>query len=185
MAYAKAEDRQRAGRAHYLANRQLYIDRARASKNRIRAKNRANLLEYLRTHPCVDCGEPDPIVLQFDHTGDDKSAGIARMVTEARAWGKILLEIAKCEVVCADCHARRTAKRHGGWFKALNGPVVELVDRPDSNLGALRRAGSNPARPTPMGYGVIGSPSGSGPGSLGSSPSTSAMPPRTVAARPS
>jgi L-lysine 2,3-aminomutase len=60
------------------------------------------------------------VVLQFDHIGDDKSATVSRLVTSAYSWTRILLEIAKCEVVCANCHARRTARRHGGWIRALH-----------------------------------------------------------------
>ena len=66
------------------------------------------VLEYLRDHPCVDCGEADPIVLDFDHQRD-KIANISQMVLRKRPWSVILAEIAKCEVVCANCHRRRTA----------------------------------------------------------------------------
>jgi hypothetical protein len=77
---------------------------------------REHLLEYLLGHPCVDCGETDVIVLQFDHQGD-KVAEICSMVASGYIWPKIMTEIAKCEVVCANDHARRTA-RSFGWFKA-------------------------------------------------------------------
>ena len=66
------------------------------------------VLAYLRTHPCVDCGEADPIVLDFDHQRD-KVANVSTMVLRKWPWPKILDEIAKCEVVCANCHRRRTA----------------------------------------------------------------------------
>lgn len=58
---------------------------------------------------CVDCGELDPIVLDFDHIGDDKTYDIGNM----RGWGieKIKKEIDKCEVVCSNCHRRRTHTR--------------------------------------------------------------------------
>jgi hypothetical protein len=69
------------------------------------------LLEYLRDHPCVDCGESDPLVLEFDHVGE-KSFEIGAGLPD-RNWDSILREIAKCEVVCANCHRRRTAQRFG------------------------------------------------------------------------
>lgn len=65
---------------------------------------------------CVDCGEDDPLVLEFDHL-KDKKFNITRGLRE-RSWEAVLDEIAKCEVVCANCHRRRTAKR-GGWRRAV------------------------------------------------------------------
>jgi hypothetical protein len=70
----------------------------------------AQVLDYLLTHPCVDCGESDPVVLEFDHLRD-KVANVSAMASSKRPWAVILEEISKCEVVCANCHRRRTAQR--------------------------------------------------------------------------
>lgn len=80
---------------------------------RHRERNFLRLLEYLRDHPCVDCSEADPIVLDFDHLpGHEKRFDISRAVSgSTRSWTAILAEIGKCEVVCANCHRRRTAAR--------------------------------------------------------------------------
>jgi len=51
MPYAKVEDQKRAERAHYLANKQLYKDRARVSNDKTRAQNRANLFGLLTGTP--------------------------------------------------------------------------------------------------------------------------------------
>lgn len=66
--------------------------------------------DYLLEHPCVDCGETDPVVLEFDHLVQSETN---RDVTSMMLYSieKILSEIAKCEVVCANCHTRRTARR--------------------------------------------------------------------------
>jgi hypothetical protein len=60
---------------------------------------------------CADCGYRDhPEALHFDHLpGFSKDSGIARLFGRSRA--AILAEIAKCEVVCANCHAVRTWAR--------------------------------------------------------------------------
>jgi hypothetical protein len=67
------------------------------------------LLEYFKAHPCSDCGETDPVVLEFDHLRD-KAFDVAQALPY-RNWAGILAEIEKCVVVCANCHRRRTAHR--------------------------------------------------------------------------
>lgn len=104
------------GKEHYAANRQHYID-GEARRKRAKAKDRITfLLEYFRSHPCVDCAESDPLVLEFDHVGE-KRFDIGKAIRD-RSWQSILDEIAQCEVVCANCHRRRTAQR-GGHVRAL------------------------------------------------------------------
>jgi hypothetical protein len=102
-------------REHYRANKQRYIDAAARRKKALLQERFIFLMAYFRDHPCVDCGEGDPIVLEFDHLRDKKfsiSEGI-----QGRRWQDVLDEIAKCDVVCANCHRRRTAKR-GGFIRA-------------------------------------------------------------------
>jgi hypothetical protein len=105
------------GRAHYLANRQRYIDQAGSSKRRLRLARTRVLLQFFETHPCVDCGENDPVVLEFDHLRD-KVLNIGADLLRRR-WADILAEIEKCEVVCANCHRRRTARRRGAMRARL------------------------------------------------------------------
>jgi hypothetical protein len=85
-----------------------------AYAKRRRLERQALILENLLEHPCVDCGEADPVVLDFDHLRD-KIANVSAMLT--RRWSTILAEIEKCEVVCANCHRRREARRRG-YFRA-------------------------------------------------------------------
>lgn len=85
--------------------------RERISKRakRLRLANHVRLFRYLLKHPCVDCGEADPVVLEFDHVTTDKVANVSALLV--KHWEVIVEEIAKCEVVCANCHRRRTATR--------------------------------------------------------------------------
>lgn len=76
-------------------------------------------LEYFRAHPCSDCGETDPLVLEFDHLRDKRFEVTNQFAS--RNWQEILDEIAKCEVVCANCHRRRTARRAGYLRAVLSG----------------------------------------------------------------
>ena len=98
-------------RQHYLANKQRYIAQAAQSKRRQRRRRTLYLLRYFEDHPCIDCGETDPVVLEFDHLRD-KSFDITQGL-DFRNWQSILDEIEKCEVVCANCHRRRTCQRRG------------------------------------------------------------------------
>jgi len=118
-------------RAHYEANRQLYIDRARRRGIAIRRERMAYLMDYLRANPCVDCGESDPLVLEFDHLGD-KTFTISEGLRD-RSWQSIVDEIAKCEVVCANCHRRRTA--HRGGFARLAAAGEETDGAADAAAG--------------------------------------------------
>ena len=106
---------------HYQANKQRYIDRANAKRKDLFLQRTIYLIEYFSTHPCVDCGETDPVVLEFDHLRD-KSFDVAQALP-ARNWQSILDEITKCEVVCANCHRRRTSRRR----RALRVRLLELA----------------------------------------------------------
>lgn len=80
----------------------------KAQKKRIE-RIQDKLFQYLSLHPCVDCGEKDIVVLEFDHERD-KERNISIMINCGFTWEKILNEIEKCSVRCANCHRRKTAK---------------------------------------------------------------------------
>lgn len=89
------------------------------AKSKISNKKRGNecrlfLLEYLKTHPCQTCGETDPVVLEFDHV-DKKTKGISQLLLNGKLEA-IKKEILKCQVLCANCHKRKTAKDFN-WYK--------------------------------------------------------------------
>ena len=107
------------GREHYLANKQRYIDQAAASKRKIRLARTMYLIEFFKAHPCADCGETDPVVLEFDHLDSRAKSFNIGVVLHYRTWDAILEEMKKCEVVCANCHRRRTARRRGSLRAVL------------------------------------------------------------------
>jgi hypothetical protein len=79
------------------------------SKGR-RLRVRKAVFEYLLSHPCIECGERDIIVLEFDHRAQYTKRFDVMSATHGHSWKTILAEIKKCDVVCANCHKRRTAK---------------------------------------------------------------------------
>jgi transposase-like protein len=93
---------------------------------------REYILDHLRRTPCVECGERDPVVLEFDHIGE-KVASISRLLSDAAPRRVIDAEIARCEVVCANCHRRRTALR-GGWRRG----ATDASATPCANPGVDR-----------------------------------------------
>lgn len=87
------------------------------------------VLNYLASHPCVDCGETDIVVLTFDHLPEHtKVASISQMSRTSCPGARtptydgchclplVEQEIAKCDVVCANDHARRTSRR-SNWLR--------------------------------------------------------------------
>jgi hypothetical protein len=109
------------GKEHYAANRARYIEQARIQKEKLMLERTKYLIKYFEINPCTDCGEQDPVVLEFDHLRD-KSFAIGPALAR-RSWPIILAEIEKCEVVCANCHRRRTARRRGALRASLTGLV--------------------------------------------------------------
>jgi hypothetical protein len=97
-------------KAYHYAHWERHLAQIKQRNRRIRAENRDRMVEFLRAHPCADCGETDIVVVEFDHLRD-KSWNVGSMVSHNSEWARILEEIAKCEVVCANCHRRRTARR--------------------------------------------------------------------------
>lgn len=103
-------------REWYERNRAEVIARVRRSKalNKKRyppgkpSRSQLRKWEYLSTHPCIDCGEADPIVLEFDHVRE-KRANVGDLLRGGADWVRVQREIENCEVRCANCHRRRTA----------------------------------------------------------------------------
>ncbi len=79
------------------------------------AKQKAYLAQYLRdlktSTPCVDCRISYPYyVMDFDHVRGQKHANVMELVSTL-SKKRIDLEIAKCEIVCSNCHRIRTHMR--------------------------------------------------------------------------
>jgi len=85
------------------------------AKERRRARARAIVLRYLADHPCRDCVERDAVVLEFDHTRD-KVGNVSKMIADGASPAALREELGKCDVVCVNCHRRRTATR-AAWLR--------------------------------------------------------------------
>lgn len=92
----------------------LKVERRDSTKARNKSRRiicREFLQRFLAAHPCVDCGEPDPVVLDFDHVRGKKVNHVSTLAFRAVAISTLEAEIAKCEIRCANCHRRKTHSR--------------------------------------------------------------------------
>lgn len=95
-------------------NKEVQLARVMANSARVRKENHALIRAYKEEHPCVDCGEADWIVLDFDHRDQDSKEFNISAKLDIQ-WDRLYDEIQKCEVRCANCHRRRTAIQLG-WY---------------------------------------------------------------------
>lgn len=101
-------------RTYFKERGALHRQQSAASKKRRVEKATTFLDDYLRSSLCTDCGEGDPDILEFDHVGE-KRGHLA--VLAGNGWSLKVLrdEIAQCEVVCVNCHRRRSYARQPCW----------------------------------------------------------------------
>jgi hypothetical protein len=108
------EQRKRA-RVYYRENRDKRLTYAKkyyavGGKERHFAymeKRRKYLDGYKAERGCLICGEKDPVVLDFHHTGDSPKEGNVSMMKNG-SRESIDREIAKCIILCSNCHRRVT-----------------------------------------------------------------------------
>lgn len=127
--------KQEKAHVYYLANREKILAYAQAQRARNRDENRFYLAMYrcanseklktqklrqvkiirallweIKSGPCKDCGNCyPPYVMDLDHVRGVKIAGVGSMLNHSEKT--FLAEVAKCELVCANCHRERTHKR--------------------------------------------------------------------------
>lgn len=95
------------GQRHSMCNRCLYVKYTRP----LVEEKTKEIHDYQMEKGCADCGfKGHPAALEFDHVSGEKSFNIGEQVGN-RSRKTLWEEIAKCDVVCANCHAIRTANR--------------------------------------------------------------------------
>ena len=101
-----------ATKSHYKRNPGPYKERA--------LENRWNSIhvihKYLSENPCIDCGNSDIRVLDFDHRNPEgKKFNIGKAAHSGYGKETLMQEIAKCDVRCKNCHAIRHEEESPGW----------------------------------------------------------------------
>ena len=92
---------------YYQNNKQYYIKKAAEKKEQMKIwfnKLKSSL-------KCLNCPENDPVCLDFHHLNpEEKEIGLAAVVQQGWSKNRIFKEIAKCDVLCSNCHKKEHAK---------------------------------------------------------------------------
>lgn len=107
------ERRREYNRRYYAKNKEHQAVRVQANTKRYMDAAYTWIARYLDEHPCVDCGEDDKVVLEFDHVRGVKVTSVSSMCRGGYSIEKLVAEVEKCEVRCANCHRRKTALELG------------------------------------------------------------------------
>lgn len=92
------------------ANPELNKQYSKIANKRNQDKRREYVYKLKEDTPCTDCNQNYPYyVMQFDHISGVKVHHVSQMIQ--RGWQPLKDEIAKCEIVCSNCHAERTHRR--------------------------------------------------------------------------
>jgi hypothetical protein len=133
-------------REHYRRTSGAYNARRYILHNIYTERNRQYVLAHLLEHPCVDCGESDVVVLDFDHVNGKKCCSVSSMIGGAISLARVQAEIDKCVVRCSNCHRRKTARERGSYRlrMLLNPEAVCETSVPGEPLKLWDGRGSNP-----------------------------------------
>lgn len=104
---------------YYEENKEKELTYKWERQVRQREKARLYVFAYLSTHPCVDCGEREPLVLTFDHVRVVKKMALSQMLNQGYSIQALQTEIDKCEVRCHNCHHRIEKKPRGTIYPDL------------------------------------------------------------------
>ena len=111
MAYKNKEDQAACSKRYYEDNKDKIKSNVKKRNAAQNIRNRAYIKEIKMTSGCVDCGESNYVVLDFDHVIGDKFKNISGMVHQSYSIESIQKEIDKCEVRCSNCHRKVTHER--------------------------------------------------------------------------
>jgi len=107
MSNKTSDEIRKYNREYYLRNRTHLLNKQREKNRRFAESRRKWIIDYKRTLECVRCGENHPATLTFHHkNGSEKSFEIANAIRFGVSLKRLIAEIEKCEVLCANCHAK-------------------------------------------------------------------------------
>ena len=95
----------------YQKNKKKKIEQSQIHKKASIKRNNAYTLEHRRSHPCIRCGEDNPLCLSVHHIRGGKIGNVSDLANKGWSIASIDAKIAKCEVICHNCHAIESAEQ--------------------------------------------------------------------------
>lgn len=116
--YTFKDTRNKNGKGIYLKHLCKVCDKKNGikQKEKSRKRKRKFVWNFKKNNPCVDCGQKNPVVLQFDHVDEKKEKNISLLSQGGHSMKALKEEIEKCEIRCANCHFIKTTKEQN-WYK--------------------------------------------------------------------
>ncbi len=120
--------REKTYKEHYKNNKDIYIKRARERQLKINEINAETVFDFLQDKKCEHCGISDILVLEFHHRNkNEKYANISHLMINGGPINKVLEEMEKCDILCANCHRIETHKENNSYrykYKCMHGRAV-------------------------------------------------------------
>ena len=92
-------------------NKERFAQHYRDKAKKRRKELRTWFNKYKATLKCSKCSENHPACLDFHHkVSGTKSEPISKLVTRGYGKKRLLIEIEKCEILCANCHRKKHHK---------------------------------------------------------------------------
>lgn len=129
MPFKDAEKQKREQASWYQRNKRRLIE-AQAKR---RAEFRRRVYDYKKTQKCELCPESDPICLDFHHRDPaTKEYEISEAAQKNISFERVLVEIQKCAVLCANCHRKQHRDEHGLNTMLVSDSTITASRGPDS-----------------------------------------------------
>jgi len=104
----------------YKNNKPTQIKRLQENRKKNKKSIQEFVVDYLKSHPCVDCEIDDILVLEFDHV-NGKRENVSHLMRQGCTLKRLQEEISLCEIRCCNCHRRRTLERLGKHYRIIQG----------------------------------------------------------------
>ncbi len=105
---------------YYQNNSEVVKKNTAPRRKRQIKENRKFVWDYINSHDCLECGEPNPMLLEFAHRDpSNKSFNMASGTSRGLCVKTLQAEMDKCDLLCVKCHRLKTAEEQNWWAEFL------------------------------------------------------------------